>query len=431
MNKIVNDILKEELYYEKLENGLDVYFMPKPGFNQKYAVLATNYGSNELEFIPIGETEKIRVNEGIAHFLEHKMFEQPDGGNAFDKFSKWGANANAFTNFTMTAYLFSTTENFYESLEHLIDYVQTPYFTDENVEKEKGIIEQEIKMYDDDPDWNVYFNCLKAMYVNYPARIDIAGTVDSIYKITKEELYKCYNTFYNPGNMALFVVGDLEVDKVMEVVKEANNYDVQKLSQKIEVFYPDEPETVKEKEIVQKFPVSMPMFNIAFKDNKVGIRGNELLKKEVITDILIDMIFKKGSSLYEDLYMKGLINENFGAGFSSQVDYAFTIIGGDSKDPREVKRVILEFIDKYKKEGLLEDDFERSKKKKIGNFLKCFDSVNFIGNNFIAYNFKGINMLDYLDVVKEITFEEVEERLNSHFKEEFCTISIVEPVQSN
>lgn len=431
MNKIVNDILKEELYYEKLENGLDVYFMPKPGFNQKYAVLATNYGSNELEFIPIGETEKIRVNEGIAHFLEHKMFEQPDGGNAFDKFSKWGANANAFTNFTMTAYLFSTTENFYESLEHLIDYVQTPYFTDENVEKEKGIIEQEIKMYDDDPDWNVYFNCLKAMYVNYPARIDIAGTVDSIYKITKEELYKCYNTFYNPGNMALFVVGDLEVDKVMEVVKEANNYDVQKLSQKIEVFYPDEPETVKEKEIVQKFPVSMPMFNIAFKDNKVGIRGNELLKKEVITDILIDMIFKKGSSLYEDLYMKGLINENFGAGFSSQVDYAFTIIGGDSKDPREVKRVILEFIDKYKKEGLLEDDFERSKKKKIGNFLKYFDSVNFIGNNFIAYNFKGINMLDYLDVVKEITFEEVEERLNSHFKEEFCTISIVEPVQSN
>lgn len=431
MNKIVNDILKEELYYEKLENGLDVYFMPKPGFNQKYAVLATNYGSNELEFIPIGETEKIRVNEGIAHFLEHKMFEQPDGGNAFDKFSKWGANANAFTNFTMTAYLFSTTENFYESLEHLIDYVQTPYFTDENVEKEKGIIEQEIKMYDDDPDWNVYFNCLKAMYVNYPARIDIAGTVDSIYKITKEELYKCYNTFYNPGNMALFVVGDLEVDKVMEVIKEANNYDVQKLSQKIEVFYPDEPETVKEKEIVQKFPVSMPMFNIAFKDNKVGIRGNELLKKEVITDILIDMIFKKGSSLYEDLYMKGLINENFGAGFSSQVDYAFTIIGGDSKDPREVKRVILEFIDKYKKEGLLEDDFERSKKKKIGNFLKYFDSVNFIGNNFIAYNFKGINMLDYLDVVKEITFEEVEERLNSHFKEEFCTISIVEPVQSN
>lgn len=427
MDKIVNDILNEEMYYEKLENGLDVYFMPKKGFTKKYAVLATNYGSNELEFVPIGEKEKIRVNEGIAHFLEHKMFEQPDGGNAFDKFSKWGASANAFTNFTMTAYLFSCTENFYDSLEHLIDYVQTPYFTDENVEKEKGIIEQEIKMYNDDPDWNVYFNCLKALYVNYPVRVDIAGTVDSIYKITKEELYKCYNTFYNPGNMALFVVGDLEVDKVMDVVKKSNNYDVDKLSNKIERFYPNEPKEVNEKEVVAKFPISMPMFNIAFKDDNVGIKGNELLKKEIATEILIDIIFKKGSRLYEDLYMRGLINENFGAGFSSQIDYAFTIIGGDSNNPREVKNKILEYVEKYKKEGLDEKEFERIKKKKIGNFLKYFDSVNFIANNFISYKFKDINLLDYLDVLKSIEFSEVEKRLHSHLKEEYCVISIVEP----
>lgn len=427
MDKIVNDILNEEMYYEKLENGLDVYFMPKKGFTKKYAVLATNYGSNELEFVPIGEKEKIRVNEGIAHFLEHKMFEQPDGGNAFDKFSKWGASANAFTNFTMTAYLFSCTENFYDSLEHLIDYVQTPYFTDENVEKEKGIIEQEIKMYNDDPDWNVYFNCLKALYVNYPVRVDIAGTVDSIYKITKEELYKCYNTFYNPGNMALFVVGDLEVDKVMDVVKKSNNYDVDKLSHKIEKFYPNEPKEVNQKEVVAKFPISMPMFNIAFKDDNVGIKGNELLKKEIATEILIDIIFKKGSRLYEDLYMSGLINENFGAGFSSQIDYAFTIIGGDSNNPREVKNKILEYVEKYKKEGLDEKEFERIKKKKIGNFLKYFDSVNFIANNFISYKFKDINLLDYLDVLKSIEFSEVEKRLHSHLKEEYCVISIVEP----
>jgi len=430
MKKIVNDILKEEVYYEKLENGLDVYFMPKHGFTKKYAILATNYGSNELEFVPIGESEKFRVNEGIAHFLEHKMFEQPDGGNAFDKFSKWGASANAFTNFTMTAYLFSGTENFYDSLDHLIDYVQTPYFTDENVEKEKGIIEQEIKMYEDDPDWNVYFNCLKALYINHPVRVDIAGSVESIYKITKEELYKCYNTFYNPGNMALFVVGDLDVDKIMEVVKKVNHYDVDKLSNEIQKFYPEEPDRVNEKEIVAKFPISMPMFNIAFKDNKVGIRGNELLRKEIVTEILTDMIFKRGSRLFEDLYMKGLINDNFGGGFSSQVDYGFTIIGGDSKDPREVKKIILEHIEKYKKEGLNKDEFERVKKKKIGNFLKYFDSVNFIANNFISYNFKGINLLDYLDVLKDVTFEEVEERLKYHLKEEYCVISIVEPTEN-
>ncbi|HBG0267075.1 TPA: insulinase family protein, partial [Clostridioides difficile] len=424
MEKIVNDILKEEVYYEKLQNGLDVYFMPKRGFMKKYAILATNYGSNDLEFVPIGEDKKIRVNEGIAHFLEHKMFEQPDGGDAFDKFSKLGVNANAFTNFTMTAYLFSATENFYESLEHLIDYVQTPYFTDENVEKEKGIIAQEIKMYNDDPDWNVYFNCLKAMYVNYPARIDIAGTVDSIYKITKEELYKCYNTFYNPGNMALFVVGDLDVEKVIDVTKKSNNYKVDRLSKSIERFYPEEPESVKEKEVIEKFPISMPMFNIGFKDSNVGLKGKELLRKEIVTDILVGMLFKKGSKLYEDLYMQGLINENFGAGFSSQVDYAFSIIAGDSKEPKKVKEIILDYIEKSKKEGLSKEEFERTKKKKIGSFIKCFDSINFIGNSFISYVFKDINLLDYLDVIKDITFEEVEERLKEHFKEEYCVISI-------
>ncbi|MGL5330737.1 MAG: EF-P 5-aminopentanol modification-associated protein YfmH, partial [Peptostreptococcaceae bacterium] len=387
----------------------------------------TKYGSNELEFVPIGEDKKIRVNEGIAHFLEHKMFEQPNGGNAFDEFSKYGANANAFTNFTMTAYLFSCTENFYECLAHLIDYVQTPYFTDENVEKEKGIIEQEIKMYNDDPDWNVYFNTLKALYVNYPVRVDIAGTVDSIYKINKEELYKCYNTFYNPGNMALFVVGDLDENKVMEVVKENNHNDIEKLEHKIEVFYPEEPKEVKEKEVVVQFPVSMPMFNIAFKDSDVGISGKELMRKEIVTEILIDMMFRRGSALYEELYMQGLINENFGSGFSSQIDYGFTIIGGDSKSPKEVQKSILKYIEKYKEEGLDKEVFERTKKKKIGHFLKYFDSVNFIANNFITYNFKDMNLLDYLEVIKDVKFEEIEERLKSHFKEEYCVISIVEP----
>ena len=405
MEKIVNDLLKEELYYEKLENGLDVYFMPKKGFTKKYAVLATNYGSNDLEFIPINEKEKMVVNAGIAHFLEHKMFEQPDGGNAFDKFSKWGANANAFTNFTMTAYLFSATEYFYESLEHLIDYVQTPYFTNENVEKEKGIIEQEIKMYNDDPEWNVFFNALKAMYVNHPTRVDIAGTVDSIYKITKEELYKCYNTFYNPGN----------------------HKDIQKLEEEIVRFYPEEPTEVKQKEIVEKFPISMPMFSICFKDDKVGIKGKELLRYEVMTDILTDMLFKKGSAIYEDLYMKGLITPSFGAGFSSQVDYSYTSIGGESKDPRKVKEIIMTYIEKFKEEGLDKEAFERTKKKHIGNFIKYFDSVTFIANNFITYKFKGINLLDYVEVMKEVTFEEVSERLNNHFREENCVISIAEP----
>ena len=428
MEKIVNELLKEELYYEKLENGLDVYFMPKKGFTKKYAVLATNYGSNDLEFIPIGESEPIRVNEGIAHFLEHKMFEQPDETDAFGKFSKWGANANAFTNFTTTAYLFTTTENFYDCLDHLFDYVQTPHFTDENVEKEKGIIAQEIKMYDDDPGWNVSFNAIKAMYVNHPVRVDIAGSVESVYKITKEELYKCYNTFYNPGNMALFVIGDLEPEELFDKVKQANKYDMAKMEEEITRIYPEEPTTVNQKEIITQAPISIPIFNIGFKDDKVNIKGRELLKYEVMTDILNEMLFRRGSEIYENLYMTGLINRSFGAGFTSQIDYAFTTVGGESKDPKQVKKVIFEYLDMYKKEGLDRATFERVKKSSIGNFIKYFDSLTFIANNFIFYKFKDINLLDYVEVIKEVTFEEVQQRLEEHLREDNCVISIVEPI---
>ena len=430
MEKIVNDIIKEELYFETLENGLRVYFMPKKGFVKKYAILATDFGSNDLEFVPKGECNRIRVNEGIAHFLEHKMFEQPDGGNAFDLFSKYGASANAFTNFNMTAYLFSATENFNECLTHLIDYVQTPYYTEENVEKEKGIIAQEIKMYDDDPSWQVYFNALKAMYQKHNVRIDIAGDVDSIYKITPDELYKCYNTFYNPSNMILFVIGDLDENEVMDVIKKANHSDIEKIEGKIQRFPNAEPKEIAQKEIVEKYQVSMPMFNIAYKDEDVNLRGKELLKKEVVSDILCDMIFKTGSELNEDMYMKGMVNDSFYGGFYSEVEYAFTLISGEGKDPHKVKDTITEYLERYKKEGLSRVGFERAKKKKIGEFLKYMDSMEFIANNFISYAFKDVNILDYLEVLKEVEFEDVENRLRTHFKEENCVISIVEPIEA-
>ena len=430
MEKIVNDIIKEELYFETLENGLRVYFMPKRGFVKKYAILATDFGSNDLEFVPKGECDRIRVHEGIAHFLEHKMFEQPDGGNAFDLFSKYGASANAFTNFNMTAYLFSATENFNECLTHLIDYVQTPYYTEENVEKEKGIIAQEIKMYDDDPSWQVYFNALKAMYQKHNVRIDIAGDVDSIYKITPDELYKCYNTFYNPSNMILFVIGDLDENEVMDVIKKANHSDIDKIEGKIQRFPNEEPKEIAQKEIVEKYQVSMPMFNIAYKDEDVNLRGKELLKKEVVSDILCDMIFKTGSELNEDMYMKGMVNDSFYGGFYSEVEYAFTLISGEGKDPHKVKDTITEYLEKYKKEGLSRVGFERAKKKKIGEFLKYMDSMEFIANNFISYAFKDVNILDYLEVLKEVEFEDVENRLRTHFKEENCVISIVEPIEA-
>lgn len=429
MKKIYNDVIDEELYFEKMENGLEVYYIPKPGFANKYAVLGVDFGSNDIEFIPIGEKNKIKVNEGIAHFLEHKMFEQPDGTNAFDKFSKLGANANAFTGFTMTAYLFSATDNFYESLSHLIEYVQTPYYTDENVEKEKGIIAQEIKMYQDDPDWNVYFNCIQAMYTKHHTNIDIAGTVDSIYRITPEELYKCYNTFYNPANMKLFVVGDLDGDKIIDTVKRINNTN-KETEDEIKRITEEEPREVGNKLIKDQYTVSIPMFYIGYKDVYENREPKESLKLEIVSDMLFDIIFSVSGELYQKLYEEGLIIGNMTGGYLCQKDYSYAIVSGASRDPEKLKKYIDEYIDNLRKTGIDKYEFEINKKKKIGNFLKSFDSIGYIANNFLNYMFRGINFLEYLEVLKEIELEDVEKRLEEFFFESQSVLSIIEPRES-
>ena len=219
MQVIQNLKVKETLYLENLENGLTVMIIPKKNVQKKYIIWGTNYGSNDSTFIVPGETEITEVPKGVAHFLEHKMFEQENGKNSLDVLTDLGVNANAYTTNDHTAYLYECTDNFYEALDEFMDYVQHPYFTDENVEKEKGIIGQEIMMYDDYPEWKVYLNTLEAMYHSNPVKLDITGTIDTIKEINKEILYKCYNTFYQPSNMAMVVCGDFEPEKLLEEIK--------------------------------------------------------------------------------------------------------------------------------------------------------------------------------------------------------------------
>lgn len=219
MQIIENLQVKEKLYTEKLENGLNIMIIPKKGIKKKYVMWATHYGSMDNKFVVPGEDKETEVPDGVAHFLEHKMFEQPNGTNSLDTLTALGVNANAYTTTNHTAYLFESTDNFYEALDELMDYVQHPYFTDQNVEKEKGIIGQEIMMYDDYPDWAVYMNALKCMYKNNAITIDIAGSIDSIAKIDKDVLYKCYNTFYNPSNMVMGFCGDFEPEELIKEIK--------------------------------------------------------------------------------------------------------------------------------------------------------------------------------------------------------------------
>jgi len=425
MEIIENRPLGEKIYKHVLNNGLTIYIMPKPGYNKQFAIYATNYGSNDVRFMREGDEKPIEVPLGIAHFLEHKLFEE-ETGSIFEKFGAFGAQANAFTNFTMTAYLFASAGNFYECLRLLLDFVNRPYFTDENVEKEKGIIAQEIRMYDDNPEWRVYFNLLRALYKNYPVKYDIAGTVESIMSITKEQLYLCYNTFYAPNNMAVFVTGDIDEKKVLETVDES-------LASKresgcaIKRLYPEEPMEIVTPIVRQQLEVALPVFYIGFKDTKVGMSGYKLMRKNITTAILLDMLIGKSSDTYQELYEEGLINASFGNEYMSEYDYAASLIGGESPRPLEVRDRILEAAENYKKAGLNEGDFLRIKRKMLGNFIMNLNRIDGIATAYVSESFKDINFLDYPKVIEDVKLEEIEERLREHLDEKYCAISIVEP----
>ena len=288
---IKNDLLGEQYYEIDHESGLKIFVMEKPDYSGAFAMFGTKYGSVDTCFRIKGQDSYVSVPEGIAHFLEHKLFEQPDGSNAFDEFSRYGANANAFTSFTNTCYLFSCTNHFEECFAHLLSYVQEPYFTKENIEKEQGIIGQEIRMYDDDGEWTVMFNMLRALYHNNPVRIDIAGTTESIAKIDKDILYNCYNTYYNPANMVVAVAGDIDADTVFKIVEKTVK---KRENGKVTSIYPDEPASVCRKYIEAKSRVAKPLFNVGFKDNFLKT-GNDLVKREAEIKLLLKIMFGKSS----------------------------------------------------------------------------------------------------------------------------------------
>lgn len=420
MQIIENLQVKEKLYIEKLENGLTVMIIPKTGIRKKYVMWATHYGSIDNKFVMPGEEKATEVPNGIAHFLEHKMFEQENGTNSLDVLTALGVNANAYTTTNYTTYLFEATDNFYKALDELMDYVQHPYFTDENVEKEKGIIAQEINMYNDYPDWEVYMNALKCMYKNNPITIDIAGTVESIQKIDKDILYKCYNTFYNPSNMLMCFCGDFNPE---DLIKEVKNRLVEKKPQgEIKRIYQEEPANIVEKRKEKTMEVSMPLFVIGIKDK---LEKENIVKKHIAIEILLNMLIGKSSDLYKDLYQEELLISEPFVEYEFGEDYAHVAISGVSKDPDKILEKLLEQINKMKKEGIKEENFNRIRNMLYGNAVKEFNSVSDIARMFVTDYFKGINSFDYLETYKQITMEYAKQVLENTFKEENTVISII------
>ena len=421
IKEMVNELLNEKYYKINHTSGLTIYVFPKENYSTTYAVFGTKYGSIDTVFRKPGEEKYTEVPEGIAHFLEHKLFESEEL-DAFERFAKTGASANAYTSFDKTCYLFSCSGNFKENLDILLDFVRHPYFTQKTVEKEQGIIGQEIRMYRDVPDWRVLFNLLCAMYKNHPVRIDIAGTEDSIAEISADLLYKCYEDFYNLGNMALAVAGNVSVEEVID--------SADKLLTTDESFEIDRKFIEEEKEVVtdyveEKLSVACPIFSLGFKET--WSTPERTLKEELLGNIILEAIAGNTSDLYKDLIEKELINPTFSTEYFTGYGYSAMIFSGESKDPKKTSEIIKEKVKEIKEAGISEEDFERARKKLYGREIMSYNDVDELANNLIAADFMNEGLFDEFETLKILTCGEANEFLSKILEEKYSALSVILP----
>lgn len=424
--KVIESLnIKEKAYTEKLENGLTVIVIPKKNANKKYVIWGTHFGSIDNRFIMPKTGEEVFIPDGVAHFLEHKMFEQPNGTNSLDTLMALGIDANAYTTNDHTAYLFECTNNFYKGLDELMDYVQHPYFTDANVEKEKGIIGQEIRMYDDDPGWQLYMNAIDCMYKENPIKIDIAGTVESISEITPDVLYKCYNTFYHPSNMIMVICGDFVPEEIIEEVKK-RLVNKETSQGEIKRIYPPKEDEINKPYKEVEMEVNNPLYAIAYKDTE-DLKENreQIVAKHIAIEIILNMIIGKSSELYKELYENGDLLAEPSLDYEFSDEYAHIIISGQSKAPEKIQEKIKEVVRKYKEKGLDSEHFNRIKKKIYGDYVVEYNSVSDIARMFLADKMKKINSFDYIEEYNTVTKEYTEEVLKNVFKEDKMVLSVI------
>ena len=432
MNKQIftSSLLSEQYTKYTHSSGLEIYVFPKK-LTTFYAIFGVKYGSIHSSFSTKSAPESIiTVPDGIAHFLEHKLFANEDGSDAFERFSELGADANAYTAFNKTAYLFSATESFYDSLRELLRFVTNPYFSKENIASEVGIITEEIKMYDDSPSDRCFYGMLEGMYEHHSIRRNICGTADSIRKITPELLYSCYNSFYNLNNMALFICGDVDEKSILDICNEL----LPKASTPFEVIYQNE--NAKEKACVyipyveEKMQVSKPIFNIGIKDIDIPDDVNERQKRDAVFSILDEMIFSRAGELYSSLFERDMISPHLSYGYTMSPTSAYNSIAGEADNPKSVLEEILKYIEALKEKGLSHDDFLRGKRVMYAEFVKSFDSTDNIANNLMSMTFDGAELLSYADTIESVTFDDVNTLFKSAFDKEKITLSVISPLDN-
>ena len=420
IKEIRNELLNEKYYDIDHPSGLKILVMPKENYSSTYAIFATKYGSIDT-MIQMDDGTFKEIPEGTAHFLEHKLFESEDL-DAFERFAKTGASANAYTSFDRTGYLFSCSANFKKNLEILLDFVQNPYFTQATVEKEQGIIGQEIDMYKDAPDWEVMFNCLRTMYHNLPVRIDIAGTQESIAQITAKTLYGCYDNFYNLHNMVLAVAGNVSVDEVIEVADKALKPVEGKMAQRKLI---DEPKEVLDSYVEEKLSVATPQFMFGFKES--WDTPERTTKEEISMEILLDMISGQSSELYKRLFDGKLINSSFGFEYFTGFGYSCVLFAGESNDPKSVSEEIVKEIKKFRETGFDKTAFDRTKKKLYGRMIMGMNDVEGLANNMAVSFFAGENIFTDFEIFKTVTLDDINDIFKKTLDENYSVLSVIKP----
>lgn len=405
--------------------GLPIFVWPKPGYTSTYAVFATKYGSIDTAFTSRvdGKEVSTEVPAGIAHYLEHKLFENEDC-DAFERYAKTGASANAYTSFNQTAYLFSCTENVEASLEILLDFVQKPYFTKETVRKEQGIIGQEIRMCEDSPSRRVLFNLLRALYHNHPIKIDIAGTVESIAQITPELLYGCYHTFYNLHNMVLVVAGNVTPEQVRRV---ADKTLIPAPDWQLERRAVDEPDAAVTGRVEETMPVSAPLFYLGYKDYIPPEEGNRCRTAEELAaaEVLLELLAGKASPLYARLMEAGLINAGFGADYFEGPGYAVWMFAGESKDPDAVRAAIEEELARVRRDGLDAGAFEAARRALYGRLVSALNDVENCGDFLVSDYFYGRKPFGLIDAAARLDLQSVYALLHGSLRAESSALSVV------
>lgn len=425
MQKTYYEQIDETVYSEKLENGLNVFIIPKRGFQKTFVTYTTAFGSLDFRFKPHDQNSFVTVPDGVAHFLEHKLFEKEDG-DVFTDFAEHDAQVNAFTTFDRTSYLFSATNHIEDNILRLLKMVESPYFTKATVEKEKGIIAEEIKMYQEQPGYKLMFNTLRSMYHTHPVRVDIAGSVESIYNITKDDLYRCYHTFYHPSNMVLFVVGDVIPEHILNIVQQHESARQIEAQPAIERDPLNESPHIVQSKVSESMAIQSPRLMLGFKNHLYPVTDLQRVKEDIEMSFFFELIYGEETEFYQRILDDALIDETFSYQTVIEPTYSFSLITSATTEPDQLKQRLLDALHANYGQVKDQEGFDLLKKQFIGEYISSLNAPEYIANQYTKYYFDGVSLFELLDVIDDITLESMNETVKQRLNLEECVYSRLE-----